>query len=99
MTTTYLAALMDASTGGNRSYAFEAPADLFRQSAGDIVDKFICSLAGYGDRLAPLFYELDSAVLKQDRQVVMATGSLDVRGGAIPFLVMISPAARKAQPN
>ncbi len=90
MTTTYHAALMDASTGGRRSYAFEAPADLFHRSASDIVDKFIDSLEGFGTEAALLFYELDSAVMKRDSQVVLATGSFDTRRGAIPFAVMIS---------
>lgn len=90
---TYRAALMDASGGGNRSYAFEAPADLFRLPASDIVERFIDSLHGAHGVAPLLFYELDSAVLKRDEQIVMATGSLDLGRGGIPFALMISPAA------
>ncbi len=99
MTTTYYAAMMDAETGGNQSYQFEAAPDLFSRPARDIVDAFIGSLDCYGGRAAPLAYELDSAVVKSDKQVVMATGLLDVGIGGIPFLLMISPAPRKAPPG
>jgi hypothetical protein len=94
MTTTYHAAMMDAETGGNHSYHFEAATDLFRLPARDIVDAFIASLEQYGGRPSPIPYELDSAVVKPEKQVVMATGSLSIGAGGIPFLVMISPAAR-----
>ena len=94
MPTIYLAALMDAETGGSQGYTFEGDADLFRKPAHDIVDAFIDSLRGDGGRLAPLDYELNSAIKKQQKQVVMATGSLIFSRGEIPFLVMISPAAR-----
>ena len=95
MTTIYHAAMMDAETGGNQSYDFEAASDLFGMPARHIVDTFIGSLNGYGDQAAPLSYELDSAVIKAEKHVVMATGSLNVGHGGIPFLVMISPAVRK----
>lgn len=98
MTTTYHAAMMDAETGGNQSYHFEAASDLFFQPVRDIVDAFIGSLDRYGGRAAPLSYELDSAVVKLEKQVVMATGSLNIGHDGIPFLVMISPAERKAPP-
>jgi len=96
MTATYLAALMDAATGGNQSYEFEAAADLFRKPADDIVDVFINSIDGYGDNPAPFSYELNSAIKKAEQQVVMATGSLHVARGEIPFLLMIAPADKKA---
>ncbi len=93
MTATYLAAMMDAETGGNQSYEFEAASDLFRRPADDIVDAFISSLDGFGDNPAPLAYELNSAVKK--KQVVMATGALQLDRGEIPFLLMISPADKE----
>jgi len=95
MTATYLAAMMDAETGGNQSYEFEAASDLFRKPADDIVEAFINSLDGFGDNPAPLAYELNSAVKKSEQQVVMATGSLRVEHGEIPFLLMISPAHKE----
>jgi len=95
MTATYLAAIMDAETGGNQNYQFEAESDLFRRPADDIVDAFIHSMDGYGNNPGPLSYELNSAVKKSAQQVVMATGSLHVGSGEIPFLLMISPADKK----
>ena len=97
MTATYRAAMMDAETGGTQTYQFEAASELFRMSANDIVDAFISSLNGYGDTPAPLSYELNSAINKYEKQVVMATGSLIVGGGEIPFLVMISPDIRNRE--
>ncbi len=94
MTTTYLAAMMDAETGGNKNYQFEAAADLFSKPADDIVSAFIHSLRDDAGQPAPPEYELNSAIKKRQKQVVMATGSLIVGHGEIPFLVMISPAVR-----
>ena len=94
MTATYHAAMMDAATGGSQNYDFEADADLFLKPADDIVHTFICALEGYGENVAPpLSYELNSALKKLDKQVVMATGSIHSGHGDIPFLLMISPAA------
>ena len=95
MPATYLAAIMDAETGGNQDYQFEASSDLFSRPADDIVDVFISSLDGYGDNPAPLSYELNSAIKKPEQQVVLATGSLHVDRGEIPFLLMISPADKE----
>ncbi|HUO45061.1 MAG TPA: hypothetical protein VMT94_09175 [Burkholderiales bacterium] len=92
MTATYLAAMMDAETGSNQSYQFEGEPDLFHKPADDIVDAFIQSLDGFGDNPAPLSYELNSAIKKSEKQVVLATGSLHVERGEIPFLLLISPA-------
>jgi|SRR5208282_1163823 len=97
MTATYLAAIMDAETGGNQNYEFEAAPDLFNRPADDIVDAFISSLDGFGDNPAPLAYELNSAINKPELQVVMATGSLHVVHGEIPFLLMISPADKEVE--
>ena len=94
MTTTYVAAMMDAESGGNQHYQFEAAADLFGKPADDIVETFMNSLDGQVDRPAPLSYELNSVIKKRQKQVVMATGSLIFGHGEIPFLVMISPAVR-----
>ena len=95
MTATYLAAMMDAETGGSQDYEFEAAPDLFHRPADDIVGAFINSLDGYGDNPAPLAYELNSAIKKPELQVVMATGTLQLDRGEIPFLLMISPADKE----
>jgi len=92
---TYCAALLDAETGGNETYEFEAKADLFRMPARDIVDTFIKHLNNESSYPSPMSYELDSAVKKKNRRIVMATGSLIVAKGEIPFLLMISPQIRE----
>ena len=97
MTATYRADMMDSESGVSQSYQFEAASDLFRKPADDIVNTFISSLDDYGDSPGPLFYELNSAIKKDEKQVVMATGSLHVEHGEIPFLVMISPVVRNEE--
>jgi hypothetical protein len=97
MTITYLAAMMDAETGGNTNYEFEAADDLFSKPADDIVGVFIRSLHDDAGRPAPLEYELNSAIKKRQKQIVMASGSLIFGHGEIPFLVMISPALRNGE--
>ena len=95
MTATYVAAMMDAETGGSQQYEFEAAADLFGKPADDIVGAFVASMSGEDGRPTPLHYELNSAIKKRQKQVVMATGSLIFEHGDIPFLLMISPAKRE----
>ena len=95
MTTTYQAAIMDAATGGNSSYTFEAASDLFSAPATEIVDTFINSLNGYGKCRGPLSYELDSAVVKPEKQVVLASGSLRGAADGTPFVLIISPLDRR----
>lgn len=92
MSTTYSAAIMSTDTGGNESHTFEAAPDLFKKPADEIVDAFIKSLDSYGEAQAPLVYELNSAIKKSDKQIVMATGSIIVERGEIPFLVMVGNA-------
>jgi hypothetical protein len=92
---TYCAALLDAETGGNETYEFEANADLFQMPARDIVDTFIKHLDTESSYPSPMSYELNSAVKKKSRRIVMATGSLLVAKGEIPFLLMISPQIRE----
>ena len=94
MATKYLAAMMDAETGGSQNYEFEGAADLFGKPADDIVGAFVASMSAEGGRPVPLHYELNSAIKKRQKQVVMATGSLIFEHGDIPFLLMISPANR-----
>ena len=97
MTATYHATMMDAGTGGSNQYSFEAAADLFNRPADDVVGAFIGSLRDEAGRPRPLEYELNSAIKKRQKQVVMASGSLIFSHGEIPFLVMISPAQRNGE--
>lgn len=89
-TVTYSAALMDAETGGNEQYLFEADPRLFDMPADSIVEQFIKHLESTGNHPHPLSYELNSAVKKKSDRFVLATGSLMLAKGEIPFLLMIS---------
>ena len=91
---TYCAAFLDAETGGNETYEFQAKADLFGMSSREIVDTFIKHLNSESTYPSPMTYELNSAVKKKTKKIVMATGSLIVAKGEIPFLLVISPKMR-----
>lgn len=91
---TYCAAVMDAETGGNETYAFDAETDLFEMSPPEIIDIFIKHLESKGLYPSPISCQLDFAVNKTDKKVVLATGSLVLTRGEIPFLLMISPRDR-----
>ncbi len=84
------AALIDAETGGSENYQFMAEADLFAHPAVSIVERFIHHLESSGRLNSPASYQLDSAVKKKNDQFVLATGSLMLAKGEIPFLLMIS---------
>lgn len=92
---TYCAALLDAKTGGNETYEFDAKADLFQRPARYIVDTFIKHLTNESGYSLHMSYELNSAVKKKTKKIVMATGSLILARGEIPFLLMISPQIRE----
>jgi hypothetical protein len=91
---TYCAAVMDAETGGNETYTFDAEADLLEMPPPEIIDIFIKHLDREGIYPSPISCQLDFAVKKQDKKVVLATGSLVLTKGEIPFLLMISPRNR-----
>ncbi|MGE0560014.1 MAG: hypothetical protein AB7O69_17260 [Burkholderiales bacterium] len=87
---THNAALMDAESGGNEYYSFEDVPELFELPADSIVERFIRHLETTGVYPAPIDYALDSAVKKKDNRFVLATGSLAVTNGEVPFLLMIA---------
>jgi len=87
--------MMDAETGGNEIYKFQAEPGLLEMPVPDIINTFIRHLGSEGAYPSPMSIELDSAVKKMNRQVVLATGSLIVEQGEIPFLLMISPEIRE----
>lgn len=96
--TTYNAALIDAETGGNENYAFDAAPGLFEMPAEDIVGCFIRHLETTDTHPTPIRYALDSAVKKKDNRFVLATGSLMLPNGEIPFLLMVSSDGAAAAP-
>jgi hypothetical protein len=95
ISTTYNAAMMDAETGGNANYAFEASMNLMDMPPNEIMDAFIKHLDNEGTYPSPMSCQLDSAIVKKDKGVLLATGSLILSRGEIPFLVMISPQNRQ----
>lgn len=90
---THNAALMDAESGGNEHYSFEDVPELFELPADSIVERFIRHLEFTGAHPEPIDYALDSAVKKKDNRFVLATGSLVLAKGEIPFLLMIASGA------
>jgi hypothetical protein len=93
-TANYRAALLDAATGANESYRFEAAPGLFQMPVDEIIHVFIEYLNAHNYVARPVGYELNSAIKKIKKQIVMATGSLLIDKGEIPFLLMISPDPR-----
>jgi hypothetical protein len=94
MDSPFRAAFMSADTGGSATYGFQADSDLFRHTADAIVRSFMEQMRDRLDWERPLAYELDSAIKKSEKQIVMATGSLVLQKGELPFLLMISPERR-----
>lgn len=91
----FCAAMMDAETGGNKTYAFDANMDFMEMSANDIIDAFIKHLDSEGDYPSPMSCRIESSIKKVKHRVVLATGSLVLDKGEIPFLLMISPQDRE----
>jgi len=87
----FRASLMDAETGASQLYEFKAESGLFRKPARSIVRAFMDYLSEHRDWRNPPSYRINSAVKKTRKQVVMATGSLVLAKGELPFLLMISP--------
>jgi hypothetical protein len=94
MDSPFRAAFMSADTGGSATYEFQAESDLFGQTADAIVRRFMEHMNGRLEGESPLNYEIDSAIKKDSRQIVLATGSLLLQKGELPFLLMISPERR-----
>ena len=68
--TTYIAAMMDAETGGSANYAFEASMDLLDMPASEIIDTFIKHLDSEGTYPSPMSCHLDSAIVKKDKGIL-----------------------------
>jgi hypothetical protein len=94
MDTPFRATLMSADTGASEVYGFRADTDLFRRPAKRIVRTFMDHMKAERHWTHAPACKLDSAVKKSGKQVVMATGSLLLEKGELPFLLMISPDSR-----
>ncbi|MBB4286550.1 hypothetical protein [Roseospira goensis] len=92
---TYVAQMIDAAEGPDASYEFEADEGLFDRPRMELIAKFM----DYVDHIElpkeDVGYEIFSAFKNRDHKVVTAMGALRVRGGEIPFMVMISPKKTK----
>jgi hypothetical protein len=93
MDTPFRATLMSAETGASEVYGFRAESDLFRRPAKRIVRAFMDHMRTERNWARAPSYRLDSATKKARKQVVMATGSLLLEKGELPFLLLISPAS------
>ncbi len=98
MDASFRATLMSADTGASQVYDFKADAGLFSKPARQIVRAFMNHMNQVNAErvwIRKPAYKLDSATKKTRKQVVMATGSLLLHKGELPFLVMISPEPRE----
>jgi hypothetical protein len=91
---TYHARMLDAETGGEGRYRFDAPADLMSRTADEIVAIFFNHvekevLPRHAD------WEINGVMKNRERGVVTAIGSLipDKNDPPLPFLLMISAEA------
>lgn len=96
MESSFRATLMSADTGASQVYSFKADAGLFRKPARQIVRAFMEHMRSDPSWANTPSYKLTSATKKAKNRVVMATGSLLVQKGELPFLLMVSPDAGAA---
>jgi len=93
--TTYYAQMLDAETGGEGSYRFEAAEDLMQQTADEIVTVFFDCV---GDAVLKHHadWELNGVMKNHDRDVVAAMGSLipEKNEPSLPFVLVISSRGR-----
>jgi hypothetical protein len=93
---TFIASMMDAETGGNGSYLFDAQADLLDLPTPEVIAAFIKHLSSVDEYSTLLSFHIEHSVKKNDKKVLLATGSLVMSKGEIPFLLMISPKNRNS---
>jgi hypothetical protein len=90
----YVARMMDASSGGEGTYHFEGPDDLIEgRGAARVLMHFLDDLDRREFPKQHVDYELNAAHKSQEHGVVTGMGTLLLEnGGALPFLVMINKA-------
>ena len=91
--TSYVATMMDAETGAQGTYPFEADAQLFEKTPVRIVRLF---MEHVDKDLFPkhhLDYEINACLKSREKRVVTAIGSLHFEHEpASPFMLMIADA-------
>jgi hypothetical protein len=88
---TYYARMLDAATNGEGVYTFEAPDDLLKKTADEIVTTFFDYVEG--DVLKTnADWEINGVMKNKERGVVTAIGSLipEKNDAPMPFLLLIS---------
>jgi alpha-D-ribose 1-methylphosphonate 5-triphosphate diphosphatase PhnM len=92
---TYAARMMDAVSGGEGRYDFEAEEDLLSRTPVRVVRAFMDHVDRDIFPRVPVDYELNAAFANREHQVVTAMGSLiHDDDPPTPFLLMISAARR-----
>jgi hypothetical protein len=88
--TTFHARLLDAETGSEGRYQFDAPEDLLRRTADEVVSTFFHAVE---DQVLTqhIDWEVNGVLAQRDRGVVVAIGSLLPKAGApMPFALVVS---------
>lgn len=86
----FYARMMDAQTGGEGRYTFEASDDMMRRPADEVVDLFFehISVRVLKHKVE---WELNSVMKHRDRNIITAMGSLlHDQDPPMPFLLMIA---------
>ena len=83
---------MHGERGGDGSYEFDGPDDLFSHSAMTILRTFMAHLEASAG-LGHIDYHVNAAMKNKEKQVVTSLGSLVFHGNdEQPFVCMINPA-------
>lgn len=84
------ATVMGYRSGGDSKYRFELPDDPMNLPADDVVDLLIQHLRDTNYLTERCTYETNSAIRNTEVGVVMAMGTLFIKGDPMPFLAFIA---------
>ncbi|MBB4266746.1 hypothetical protein [Roseospira visakhapatnamensis] len=88
---TYVAQMVDAADGPDATYEFQADETMFERPRAELIACFMDYVDHVELPREDIGYEIYSAFKNRDLRVVTAMGTLRLRHGDIPFMVMISP--------
>lgn len=91
-TAKYKATIMDAETGAENTYEFEAEPDLFDKPRAKLIEAFMSYVDHVELPKEDIGYDIVSAFKDRERKVVTCIGTMRLHGGDIPFMAMISAA-------
>ena len=90
----YVGRIMDAVTGGEGRYQFEAGDKLLKKTPVRVVKTFMEEVAMTKSQHEIEDFEINAAFKNTEHGVVTCMGSLILEnGGRLPFLLMVSPAS------